>query len=265
MTTVTFVGAGRMCEAILRSLLANSYLRHEDVILSDVNAERLAEMSERYKVRVVADNVAAVGEADVVILGVKPQNHPEVLTQIGKALREDQLLISIAVGKSTESIESFLERPVPVIRVMPNTPAMVGASLSAISYGRNVPLGAREIAHDIFNTFGETIEVDEQLQDEVAAISGCGPAYFYLMVEALIDAGVGVGLTRAVARKISVETMIGSGMMMRETGMHPSELRDMVTSPGGTTIAAVEALEEAGFRSAIFKAVQAAVRRAKQL
>ncbi len=126
-------------------------------------------------------------------------------------------------------------------------------------------LEPREVAQDIFNTLGETIEVDELLQDEVAAISGCGPAYFYLMVEALIDAGVSVGLTRAVARKISVETMIGSGMMMRETGLHTSELRDMVTSPGGTTIAAVEALEDAGFRSAIFKAVRAAVRRAKQL
>jgi pyrroline-5-carboxylate reductase len=265
MTTMTFIGAGRMCEAILRSLLRNDFFGPENVILSDVSSERLSELSERYKVRVVSSNTAAVEQADVIILAVKPQSHPEVLTEIGGSLRPDQLLISIAVGKSTESIEQFLPEGVPVVRVMPNTPAMVGASLSAISYGRHVEADARDFVTDMFNTLGETIEVDENLQDEVAAISGCGPAYFYLMIESLIDAGVRVGLARPVARRIAVETMIGSGVMMRETGLHTGELRDMVTSPGGTTIAALEALEEAGFRSAMFKAVRAAVQRAKEL
>ncbi len=265
MTRMAFVGAGKMCEAILRSLTGSGYLKSEDVILSDVSSERLSELSERYKVPVVSANRAAVEQADVVILAVKPQNHPEVLQEIGETLREDQVLISIAVGKSTESIESFLSKPVPVVRVMPNVPAMVSASLSSISYGKHVTEPVRELAKEIFSNLGEIIEIDEKLQDEVAAISGCGPAYFYLMVESLVDAGVRIGLARPVAKKIAVETMIGSGFMMRETRMHTAELRDMVTSPGGTTIAALEALEESGFRAAIFRAVHAAVQRAKEL
>ncbi len=265
MTKMAFVGAGKMCEAILRSLIRTGYLKPEDVILSDVSSERLSELSERYKVPVVSSNQSAIEQADVIILSVKPQSHPEVLAEIGDILREDQVLISIAVGKSTESIEGFLKRSVPVVRVMPNTPAMVSASLSSISYGKHVTEGVREIAKEIFSNLGEIIEIDENLQDEVAAISGCGPAYFYLMVESLVDAGVRIGLARPVAKQIAVETMIGSGFMMRETQMHTAELRDMVTSPGGTTIAALEALEESGFRAAIFHAVRTAVRRAKEL
>ncbi len=265
MTRMAFLGAGKMCEAILRSLIRSGYLKTEDVILSDVSSERLSELSERYKVPVVSSNRAAVEQADVVILSVKPQNHPEVLGEIGDILRADQVLISIAVGKSTESIEAFLKNPVPVVRVMPNTPAMVAASLSSISYGKHVDPNVREMAKEMFSNLGEIIEIDEKLQDEVAAISGCGPAYFYLMVESLVDAGVRIGLARPVAKKIAVETMIGSGFMMRDTQMHTAELRDMVTSPGGTTIAAIEALEANGFRTAIFQAVHAAVRRAKEL
>ncbi len=265
MTRMAFVGAGKMCEAIMRSLIRSGYLKPEDVMLSDVSSERLSELSERYKVPVVSANKSAVEQADVIILSVKPQNHPQVLGEIGEILRENQILISIAVGKSTESIESFIPRPVPVVRVMPNTPAMVSASLSSISYGKHVDEPVRETVKEIFANLGEIIEVDEKLQDEVAAISGCGPAYFYLMVESLVDAGVRIGLARPVAKKIAVETMIGSGFMMRETQMHTAELRDMVTSPGGTTIAALEALEESGFRAAIFHAVHAAVKRAREL
>jgi pyrroline-5-carboxylate reductase len=265
MTRMAFVGAGKMCEAILRSLIRTGYLKPEDVILSDVSSERLSELSERYRVPVVSANKGAVEQADVIFLSVKPQSHPEVLGEIGDILREDQVLISIAVGKSTESIEHFLTKPVPVVRVMPNTPAMVSASLSSISWGKHVTEPVREMVKEIFSNLGEIIEIDEKLQDEVAAISGCGPAYFYLMVESLIDAGVRIGLARPVAKKIAVETMIGSGFMMRETQMHTAELRDMVTSPGGTTIAAIEALEESGFRAAIFRAVHAAVQRAKEL
>ncbi len=265
MTTYAFIGAGKMCEAILKALLQKGYLSPFEVILSDVNSRRLEDLSEKYKVRVVTSNRAAVQESDVVILAVKPQNHPEVLGEIRDLLDASKVLISIAMGKSTESIESLLDGDVQVIRVMPNTPALVAASISSISYGKNVSEEAKALAKELFSQLGEVVEVDEKLQDEVGTISSCGPAYFYLMVESLADAGVRIGLDRTLAVKIATETMIGSGLMIKETGLHPAQLRDMVTSPGGTTIAALEALEAGGFRASIYKAVQAALQRAREM
>jgi pyrroline-5-carboxylate reductase len=265
MTTYAFIGSGKMGEAILRALLAKGFMTPSEVILSDISPERLHELSDRYKVRVVTDNLAAAEQADVVLLAVKPQTHAQVLPEIAGALNEEKVLISIAMGKSTESIESYLQGPVQVIRVMPNTPAMVSASISALSYNDVVRPESRALARDMFSVLGEVVEVEERLQDEVGSISGCGPAYFYLMVEALADAGVRIGLDRTLATRIATETMIGSGMMIRETGLHPAQLRDMVTSPGGTTIAALEVLEEHSFRAAVMKAVQAALRRAREV
>ncbi len=265
MTTYAFVGAGKMGEAILKGLLDKGFLSASEVIMSDVNLERLHEMSERYKVRVVSSNRAAVEDADVILLAVKPQNHAMVLPEIADLLNEETVLISIAMGKSTESIEAYLQGPVQVIRVMPNTPALVAASISSISYGETVTPEARALAKEMFSMMGEVIEVEEKLQDEVGAISSCGPAYFYLMIDALSDAGVRIGLDRSLATRIATETMIGSGMMIRETGLHPAQLKDMVTSPGGTTIAALEVLEEHSFRAAIMKAVQAAIKRSREM
>ncbi len=265
MTTFAFIGAGKMGEAILRSLLEKGFMQPSQAILSDVDLERLHELSDRYKVRVTSDNLAATREADVIVLAVKPQNHATVLPEIADAIDDGKTLISIAMGKSTESIEAHLKKPAQVIRVMPNTPAMVSASISAISYNERVRPESRELAREMFSTLGEVVEVDEKMQDEVGAISGCGPAYFYLMVEALSDAGVRIGLDRALATRIATETMIGSGMMLRQTGLHPAQLRDMVTSPGGTTIAALEVLEEYSFRAAVMKAVQAALKRSREV
>ncbi len=265
MTTYAFIGAGKMCEAILKALLQKGYIDPFDVILSDINSGRLEEMSEKYKVRVVTSNRTAVQEGDVIVLAVKPQNHPEVLTEIKDLVDSNKVVISIAMGKSTESIESYLADDAQVIRVMPNTPALVAASISSISYGKKVSMEAKELAKGLFSQLGEVVEVEEKMQDEVGTISSCGPAYFYLMVESLADAGVRIGLDRALATKIATETMIGSGLMIRETGLHPAQLRDMVTSPGGTTIAALEALEDGGFRASIYKAIQAALKRAREM
>ncbi len=265
MTTYAFIGAGKMGEAILKALLDKGFLAASEVIMSDVSLERLHEMSEKYKVRVVHNNHAAAEEADVIILAVKPQNHANVLPEIADTLGEETVLVSIAMGKSTESIESYLTGPVQVVRVMPNTPALVSASISSISYGENVSTNTRVLIRELFSVMGEVVEVEERLQDEVGAISSCGPAYFYLMIEALADAGVRIGLERSLATRIATETMIGSGMMIRETGLHPAQLRDMVTSPGGTTIAALEVLEEHAFRAAIIKAVLASIKRSKEM
>jgi pyrroline-5-carboxylate reductase len=265
MTTYAFIGAGKMGEAILKGLLNKEYLAASEVIMSDVSHERLHEMSERYKVRVVNNNRAAVEDASIILLAVKPQSHAIVLPEIADLLDEETVLISIAMGKSTESIEVYLNGPVQVVRVMPNTPALVSASISSISYGESVTSNTKVIVREMFSVMGEVIEVEEKLQDEVGAISSCGPAYFYLMIDALADAGVRIGLERSLATRIATETMIGSGMMLRETGLHPAQLRDMVTSPGGTTIAALEVLEEHAFRAAIIKAVQASIKRAREM
>lgn len=265
MTTYAFIGAGKMGEAILKGLLDKGFLSASEVIMSDVSLDRLKEMSEKYRVRVNGNNREAAEEADVILLAVKPQNHAVVLPDIADLLDEETVLISIAMGKSTESIEAYLQGPVQVVRVMPNTPALVAASISSISYNDKVTPESKELARAMFSAMGEVIEVEEKLQDEVGAISSCGPAYFYLMIDALSDAGVRIGLDRALATRIATETMIGSGMMIRETGLHPAQLKDMVTSPGGTTIAALEVLEEHSFRAAIMKAVQAAIKRSREM
>jgi pyrroline-5-carboxylate reductase len=174
-------------------------------------------------------------------------------------------VISIAMGKSTYFIEELLPEGVPVVRVMPNNPAMVGAAVSVLSYGTKAGEKAKGAAKEIFSSLGEVYEIDERYQDEAMALSGCGPAYFYTVAEALCDAGVKLGLDRALALKLITGTMIGSGLMLRDSDLHPALLKDMVTSPGGSTIAALEALEESGLRNAFYKAVIAAWKRAKEV
>lgn len=262
---LAFIGAGNMCDAILSTLLKEKFMPVQDILLSDKNTERLSEMSKRYSIRVTGNNHEIAKESDVIILSVKTQNISEVMEELRDDLSEEHVIISIAMGCSTDSIESHLNVAVPVIRVMPNTPAHVSASISAISYGSYANEKSKLIAKSIFSTLGEIIEVDEKMQDEVGAISGCGPAYFYMLIEAFGDAGVRIGLERKTALKLATETMIGSGLMIKNTGMSPSELRYLVTSPGGTTIAGIEALEKNGFRAAVFDAVMASLARARDL
>ena len=218
-----------------------------------------------YGVKEAATNPEAAVSAETVLLAVKPQKLEEVLRELNGSIKEGHTVISIAMGKSTQFIEALLPEGTPVVRVMPNNPAMVGAAVSVLSYGRHAGDDARTRAKEIFSCLGEVYEIDEKLQDEAMAVSGCGPAYFYVLAEALCDAGVRLGLDRGLALKLVTGTMVGAGMMLRETGQHPAQLKDMVTSPGGSTIAALEALEEAGLRNAFYKAVTAAWRRAKEV
>jgi pyrroline-5-carboxylate reductase len=265
MIKIAFIGAGKMAEAILRELMQAGWANGEEIVLSDVDKNRLLEMKERYEVRSAESNTEAARDAKVVLLAVKPQNMQEALAEIAPSVGKGQTVLSIAMGKSSEFIESLLGEGIPVVRVMPNNPAMVGAAVSVLSYGRFVREDDRSVARDIFSCLGEIYELDEKLQDEAMAISGCGPAYFYVLAEALCDAGVRLGLDRSLVLKLVTGTMIGAGMMLRDTGKHPSLLKDMVTSPGGSTIAALEMLEEAGVRNAFFKAVTAARQRAKEV
>jgi len=265
MRKIAFIGAGKMAEAVLKELLRVGWAEKDAVIISDVDGARLDTMAATYGVRAAAANPEAASEADIVLLAVKPQKLEEVLREISGSIGDKQTVISIAMGKTTEFIESLLPEGIPVVRVMPNNPAMVGAAVSVLSYGRYADNDAQEKAKEVFSCLGDVYELDEKLQDEAMAISGCGPAYFYVLAEALCDAGVRLGLDRALTLKLVTGTMIGSGMMLRETGQHPAYLKDMVTSPGGSTIAALEALDEAGLRNAFYKAVAAAWRRAKEV
>jgi len=222
-------------------------------------------MAAAHGVKTAPSNADAARDAEIILLAVKPQKLEEVLREISSVVKDGKMVISIAMGKSTGFIEALLPEGTPVVRVMPNNPAMVGAAVSVLSYGRHAGDGARGRAREIFSSLGEIYDLDEKLQDEAMAISGCGPAYFYVIAEALSDAGVRLGLDRALTLKLVTGTMIGAGMMLRESGQHPSHLKDMVTSPGGSTIAALEALDEAGLRNAFYKAVTAAWRRAKEV
>jgi pyrroline-5-carboxylate reductase len=265
MKNIAFIGAGKMAEAILKQLLRVGWSKGGEIILSDVDGERLENMSSTYGTETTSSNVEAAGGADIVLLAVKPQKLEEVLREIAGVITSGQTVISIAMGKSTGFIEALLPSGVPVVRVMPNNPAMVGAAVSVISYGSNAGDEARRKAWEIFSSLGDAYVLDEKFQDEAMAISGCGPAYFYVIAEALCDAGVRLGLDRDLTLKLVTGTMIGAGMMLRETGQHPSYLKDMVTSPGGSTIAALEAFEEAGLRKSFYGAVTAAWKRAKEV
>lgn len=265
MSRIAFVGAGKMAEAILKELLRVGWADKEEVVLSDIDHARLEYMQAEYGAKAAVSNAEAVQGAETVLLAVKPQKLGEVLEGINGIIVKEQTVISIAMGKSTVFIEGLLAEGVPVVRVMPNNPAMVGAAVSVLSYGRHAGDEARAKAREIFSCLGDVYELEERLQDEAMAISGCGPAYFYVLAEALCDAGVRLGLDRDLVLKLVAGTMIGSGMMLRESGKHPAQLKDMVTSPGGSTIAALEALEEAGIRNAFYKAVAAAWGRAKEV
>lgn len=265
MEKIAFIGAGKMAEAILKELIRAGWAGGEEVALYDIDADRLRMMSAAFGARAASSNLDAASGADVILLAVKPQKLEEVLREIAAGVKTTQTVVSIAMGKTTAFIEALLPAGVPVVRVMPNNPAMVGSAVSVLSYGAAADAASRRKAMDIFTCLGEAYELGEELQDEAMAVSGCGPAYFYVIAEALCDAGVRLGLDRALALKLACGTMIGAGLMLRETGQHPACLKDMVTSPGGSTIAALEQLEEAGLRSAFYKALAAACRRAKEV
>lgn len=265
MSKIAFIGAGKMAEAILKELIRVGWASGEEIVISDIDAERMEKMEALYGVQAAESNIAAAADAEIVLLAIKPQVLEDVLKEIAQVITDKQTVVSIVMGKHTGLIESMLTEGIPVVRVMPNNPAMVGAAVSVLSYGHFAAEEARGIAKDIFSCLGEVYELDEKLQDEAMAISGCGPAYFYVLAEALCDAGVRLGLDRGLALKLVTGTMIGAGMMLRDTGHHPALLKDMVTSPGGSTIAALEILEEAGMRNAFYKAVAAARKRAKEV
>lgn len=254
-----------MAEALISGLISSGIFEPQKITASDTDQPRLKYVKEKYGINSAADNVETVKGNEILMLSVKPQMISFVLAQIGSLLNESQLLISIAAGKKTETIEGQLEGNIPVIRVMPNFNAIVRSCVSLICPGKFAADEHVEVARGIFESIGTTEILDESLFNQATAISGSGPAYFFLITEALTDAAVRVGLPRGIAQKMVIETMIGSGLVLKETGKHPAELKDSVTSPGGTTAAALDLFERCGLRGAILQAVEAAVKRGYEL
>jgi pyrroline-5-carboxylate reductase len=250
---------------MLRGFLSSDWRKPSELVATSRREERLAELRERFGVEATSDNAAAVGGAALVILSVKPQDMPAVLAEIAPAVSPEQTLLSVAAGTTTRYIESHLPDGAKVVRAMPNAPALVHEGIAGICGGdhareEDVALAAEALGH-----LGAVVRVAEYDMDAVTALSGSGPAYFALLAEAMIESGLLLGLSREVSTKLVVQTMFGSALLLRDEGMHPVELREAVTSPGGTTTRAIRELERSGVRAAFLNAISAATDRSREL
>jgi len=264
--TIGFIGAGNMGEALIKGLLASKKMNAGQILVADKVKERLAYITEHYEVKVFTKNFEVVKGADIIILAVKPNDMKSVLEEIGPDLHKDKLLISIAAGITMDFILQNLPHSIPLIRVMPNTPALVLEGAIGLCPGQTVSKEAQDIAVAIFEAVGKVVVIEnEELMDAVTGLSGSGPAYVFAFIEALVDAGVKVGLTRDLAHTLVLQTILGSVKLAMETGQHPAQLRAMVTSPGGTTIAGLHQLARAGFAGIVMDAVEAATNRSMEL
>ena len=260
---IAFIGVGVMGEAMLSALLRKRVVSKSEVIACDVDQARLTAIEKKYKVNCTSDIAKAVGDCDAVVLSIKPQVLAKVMNNLKGALKEEQLVLSIVAGASTETISKGLHHD-PVIRVMPNTPAQVGQGMSVWTATSAVSQVQKEMAQIILGAMGKEIYLqDEKYVDMATAISGSGPAYIFLIMEALTDAAVHIGLPRKLAEELVTQTVLGSAYMSRETGKHPAELKNMVTSPGGTTAEGLLCLEEGGVRAILAQAVIAAYEKAQ--
>ncbi|MBI4842256.1 MAG: pyrroline-5-carboxylate reductase [candidate division NC10 bacterium] len=262
---LAFVGGGNMAEAMIRGLLAAKLRGPDDVFVSDVREDRLAYLQETYCVHTSVSNAEVASKAEVLVLAVKPQIMGQVLDGLIDVVNGEKVLISIAAGITTTFIADKFPSPVRVIRVMPNTPALVLEAASALTSGSRATLEDLEIAKRLFRAVGKVVIVDESLMDAITGLSGSGPAYIFLIIDALSDAGVKVGLSRDVAQLLAAQTVLGADRMVLETKKHPGELKDMVTSPGGTAIAGLHTLEQGGLRTTLINAVEVATLRSKEL
>jgi pyrroline-5-carboxylate reductase len=262
---IGFLGGGQMAEALIKGILAAGVAEAEHLLAVDPAPERRQQLADQYKIAVAADG-SGLGDCRIIVLAVKPQVMGKVLTQNLQYLHGEQLVISIAAGISLDFLEAVLnERGCRVVRVMPNTPALVMESASALCGGSRATADDLDRARLIFDAVGTSVVLTEAEMDAVTGLSGSGPAYVFSFIEALIDSGVKVGLARPVAEKLALQTIIGSVRLAQSTGTHPAALRAMVTSPGGTTIAGLHELERAGFQGIIMDAVAAATERSREL
>jgi pyrroline-5-carboxylate reductase len=260
---IGFIGVGVMGSSLIKSLLTCS-INSEQICISDKSSEKAAEISSTYQVKV--KSITEIGkDCDVIFLAVKPQDVDTVLSELSQSLKKETLLISIAAGKTTKFIESKLANTNPVVRVMPNTPAQIGKGVSAISPGASATNDHLSLAKDLLSASGLVVEVAEENQDAVTALSGSGPAYFFNFIEAMIKAGVNLGLTQEIATQLAIGTITGSAAMLQESGIDAATLRKNVTSPNGTTAAALKVFSDSNLEKIVADAMAAAKKRAQEL
>lgn len=262
---LAFIGGGAMAEAIIKGIVDNSVVAAQSIYVGNPTQSRCDYLQKEYGVNAVTDNKIAVDDADVVIFAVKPQVAPIALnSELIGCLKKDAWLLSIMSSITIEQLHKYAP-DFPVIRTMPNTPLAVGEGMTAICCDDNVTDSMKAVAEAIFGCCGEVEFVEESAIEAISAISGCGPGYCFVIIDALADAGVRAGLPRALAIKLAAQTLVGSGKLCIESGLHPAQLRDQVTSPGGATIAGIHALENHCLRGAFYDAVQAVLQRSKEL
>jgi len=262
---VGLVGTGNMGEALIHGLLHGHLCRPDQILCSDTRPERLKAIREKYGVKGTSHNTEVVKQSDIIILAVKPQIMKQVVDEIAKYLDLSKLIISIAAGVPLEAIESCAKKELKLIRVMPNICVSVREGASAIAGGKHTQREDLMLAKTIFDSVGKSLFIEEYLLDAVTGLSGSGPAYIFLIIDALADAGVKVGLSRDDTLILASQTVLGAAKMLIETGEHPGKLKDLVTSPGGTAIAGLHTLEEGGLRTTLINAVEVATQRSKVL
>jgi pyrroline-5-carboxylate reductase len=263
--TVGFVGAGNMGEALIHGLLYGHLCRPEQIVCSDVRPERLKFIRDTYGVRGTSHNTEVVKQSEIIVLSVKPQTMKQVIEEVSKYLDFSKLIISIAAGVPLAAIESCSQKELKLVRVMPNICVSVREGASAIAGGKHITKEDLMIAKTIFDSVGKSVFIEENLLDAVTGLSGSGPAYIFLIIDALADAGVKMGLSRHDSLILASQTVLGAAKMLIETKEHPGKLKDMVTSPGGTAIAGLHTLEGGGLRTTLINAVEVATERSKAL
>lgn len=261
---IGIIGLGNMAKAMIAGMLTKGIVEPKDIIASRRNEVERNEFAKQFGIRVTANNLEVVEEADLILLAVKPQFYSEVLFEIKEKI-QGKTLLSVAPGKTIAYLHEILGENCNIIRSMPNTPALVGEGCTAVCFENHYPQMQKRIIFEILGSFGKVHEVRENLMDVVVGVSGSSPAYVFILIEAMADGAVLKGMPRELAYEFAAQAVLGSAKMVLETKKHPGELKDMVCSPGGTTIQAVQVLEEAGFRSAIMDAVDVCVEKAKSL
>lgn len=262
---IAFLGGGKMGEALVSGLIRAGGRREDEIMVTCRRGKRVNELADRYGIEATLSNPEAVTWADAIVLMVKPQDMDTLLGQIKDHVKPGQLVISFAAGIRTSFVEAVLPDATPVVRVMSNVPVVVDEAMSVVAAGRHATDVHLEVSQRLLENVGRVLILPEKNLDAITATSGSGPAYFFLLAEAMIDACILLGLSRDVATELIIQTMLGSAKMLRDTGKHPVVLREMVTSPGGTTIAAVRELEQAGIRAAFLNAIDAACKRSAEL
>jgi pyrroline-5-carboxylate reductase len=264
-TTVAVLGAGKMGGILLQAFLKNQLFAPENIRATVQHADRAVALAAQFGVEVTTDNVAAAQPSDLILLGVKPRNVVELVQEIRPALRPGKLLLSFAASVKTRAIEEAAGTEIAVIRAMPNTPSMLGAGIAALCRGRFVTEEQMALASRVFESVGRTVVVDEKHMDAVTGLSASGPAFIYIILESLAEAGVKVGLPRDIATLLAAQTTYGAARMVLETGYHPALLKDAVTTPAGCTVDGILELEKGGLRVTLIKAVMRATERSKEL